>query len=419
MAGWIGRRSFMRVAEYVGDDLFIRLLKMLIMPLIISSVIVGVASVGDFSRLGRIGLQTVVYCFSTTIIAVVIGICLVTIIKPGMGFFEGAEGEARRQADLKRGQAILAEVDRVPAAQGIRRPATTAEALLGVLKRIIPDNPIRAASDGEPLPTIAFSIVFGILLTTLSDRAKPVITFFQVIMDVMIKMTNLVLWFAPVGVFFLVGKSVADVGAERFAERIGTYMVTVPAGLGLHAIIVLPLILALVGRANPLRLLFKVKEALLMALSTSSSSPSLPVTLNCAIDKAGCSRKAARFVLPLGSTINMDGTALYEAVAVIFLAQAFSPATLSTGDLFVISLTATLAAVGAAGIPSAGVTTMVLVITAVNDGGTVYIPLAGVGVILAVDRILDMCRTTVNVWGDLVGARVLTRFNPDDASSLG
>jgi Na+/H+-dicarboxylate symporter len=179
----------------------------------------------------------------------------------------------------------------------------------------------------------------------------------------------------------------------------------------LHGVVILPLLLWIFGKANPWRYFLAMKEALLLAFSTASSSATLPVTIDCARNRGGCSRRSSGFVLPLGSTINMDGTALYEAVAVIFLAQAFAGGSLPWGDKVVLALTATLAAIGAAGIPEAGLTTMLLVITAVNAGGVVYIPPAAIGLILGVDRILDMTRTMINVWGDAVGARIMTRHD--------
>ncbi len=232
-------------------------------------------------------------------------------------------------------------------------------------------------------------------------------------MATMIRMTEVVLWLAPAGVFCLVAMSVGRIGVETFTQRIGVYMFTVLAGLGIHGFIVLPLALWLITRTNPWRFLGAMRPALLMAMSTASSSATLPVTIEAARGPGGCSKRATGFVLPLGSTINMDGTALYEAVAVVFLAQAFSPVPLDWGQMIVIALTATLAAIGAAGIPEAGLTTMILVVAAVNQSGMAKIPVGAIALVLGVDRILDMCRTTINVWGDAVGARIISHSEPD------
>ena len=404
--------TFDQVCTFIGSDIFMGLLKMLIIPLIISSVLVGVTSVGDFRHLGLIGLKTLVYYLATTIVAVVIGLVLVRIIQPGKGFFSGPEGATQRQQYLDAGTTKRAEIDAGHERAGTRVKSPT-DAAMNIVRQLIPRNPVAAAAKGNPLPVIVFSILFGIVLTTIGPSGRVVVDFFRAVMAVMIKMAAGVLWLAPVGVFCLVAQAVASVGFGVFAEKIGAYMATVLVGLAIHGFVVLPVLLLVLGRVNPLTFMVQMRASLLTALSTSSSSATLPVTIEAATDLGGCSKRSAGFVLPLGSTVNMDGTALYEAVAVVFLAQAFSAQPLAFVQVVLIAITATLAAVGAAGIPQAGLTTMLLVVTAVNEGGGAWIPPAAIGLILSVDRILDMCRTTVNVWGDAVGAKIISRTEPD------
>ena len=404
--------SFDHVCTFIGSDIFMGLLKMLIVPLIISAVIVGVTSVGDFRHLGAIGLKTVAYYLTTTIVAVLLGLVLVMLIRPGAGFFSGPDGAAQRQKYLDEGQAKRDAITQAQEKEG-GAVKTSTDALLNIVRQLIPKNPVAAAAQGKPLQIIVFSILFGILLTTIGPSAKVVVDFFRAVLEVMIKMAGVVLWLAPAGVFCLVARNVAAVGMGVFAERIGAYMATVLLGLAIHGFIVLPLLLLVVGRTNPWAFIVQMRASLVMAFSTASSSATLPVTIEAAVEQGGCSKRAAGFVLPLGSTVNMDGTALYEAVAVVFLVQAFSSDPLELTQVVLIAITATLAAVGAAGIPQAGLTTMLLVVTAVNQGGAAQIPLAAIGLILGVDRVLDMCRTMVNVWGDAVGAKIISRTEPD------
>ena len=395
--------------QFGGKKLFMALLKMLIVPLIISSVIVGVTSLGDVRKLGGVGVATLVYYFSTMLIAVTLGLCLVSLIKPGVGF----DLDTSRQAADVAYQAREAQI-----AQG---PGGIVPALLGIVQQMIPANPLAAFADPgiKALPTITFSLFFGVVLTTIGKRAEPVIELFRAIFDVMMKMVHLVIMLAPLGVFCLLAWTVARIGVGVFIGAMARYMSTVLLGLGIHGIIILPLVLWVFARVNPLKFVSQMREALLTAFGTDSSSATLPVTIECATEQAGCSKKASGFVLPLGATINMDGTALYEAVAVVFLAQVYG-LHLGLEQAIIVALTATLAAVGAAGIPEAGLVTMVIVIAAVNDNvlkgdpSHATIPIAAVGLIIGVDRILDMCRTVVNVWGDAVGARIITRIAPDE-----
>jgi Na+/H+-dicarboxylate symporter len=392
--------------KFVGDTFFIGLLKMVLVPLVASSVIVGVASIGDPSHLGKVGGWTVFYYFSTMLIAVLIGLTLVTSIAPGEGIGEQVinQGEAAFEVSSAKSSVEGASEKDIWFAMG------------NIIQQMIPRNPIGAAADGQMLPVISFSVIFGIVLTVIGERGKTVIDFFDGVFAAIMQLVEWILWLAPIGVFCLVAWTVARLGGEELLKPLATYMITVVAGLSIHAFIVLPLILLLIGRTNPFRYMHQMREALMTAFGTDSSSATLPVTMDCAERHGGVSKRASGFVLPLGATINMDGTALYEAVAVVFLFQVYG-IELGPTELGIIAITATLAAVGAAGIPSAGLVTMVIVVEAVNNSLGLAkgegLPLASVGIIIGVDRILDMCRTTVNVWGDAVGAKLITRIAPD------
>jgi len=388
-AGWL---HFFR---FLGFTVFMNLLKMLIIPLVVTSVVVSVTGLGDFHRVGKLGGIALLYYFSTMFVAVLLGVAVVQLFKPGL--------------------AMLGQLEAVPEMSSL--PIESEQSLLGVFENLvslmIPENIFQAFSSGQTLSAIVFSIFFGVVITLLGERAKVLKEVFDALFDVLIRMVELVMLLAPVGVGALLAWTIARVGLGVFGEAIGIYMLTVIVGLVIHSIVVLPSTLYLITRVNPLRFLKQMRAALMTALGTSSSTATLPVTIECATEEDEISEEVAGLVLPLGSTINMDGTALYEAVAVIFIAQAYG-IELSMMQLFIVAITATLAAIGAAGIPSAGLVTMVIVIEAVNQSlgasGSAIIPLAGIGAIIGVDRLLDMLRTTVNVWGDSIGARIVQHF---------
>ncbi len=391
------------IFDFLGFDIFMGLLKMLIVPLIAASVLHAVTSLGDIRTLGRLGIAALVYYFLTMFFAVVLGLLLVTSIAPGAGI----QQEASEQLASTLGKSEVIGTVQESAAGG----------LLGVFKNLvglmIPENVIQAMAEGQTLSLIVFFIFFGVVATLIGERAKGVAIAAEVITNVLMKMVELVLWLSPIGVFCLLAWTVARIGLGVFGDSIGVYMLTVLLGLGLHALVVLPIILWLLTRANPFRYLHQMRAALMMAFGTSSSSATLPVTIESATSEGEVSQESAGLVLPLGATINMDGTALYEAVAVVFMAQACG-IDLSFSELAIIAVTATLAAVGAAGIPSAGLVTMVIVLEAVNKSllatspGAPQIPIEAVGLVIGVDRLLDMVRTTVNVWGDSVGAKIVS-----------
>jgi solute carrier family 1 (high affinity glutamate transporter) protein 1 len=284
-----------------------------------------------------------------------------------------------------------------------------------ILLSFLSPNIFHALAEMQMLPIIVFALVFGGILTTIGDKGKPVIAFFEGANEAIMKMVHLIMWIAPIGIFGLVASRFAEAGGpeewKAILASLGKYMLTVLVGLALHAFVILPLICALLGRRHPLRLFLSMFPAVLTAWSTASSSATLPLTIDCAEERAGIRPKASGFVLPLGATINMDGTALYESVAAIFIAQAYG-IPLSLGAMVLIFVTATLASIGAAGIPEAGLFTMVIVLTAVG------LPIDGIALILAVDWFLDRFRTATNVWGDSVGAAYIDRVTEDPPGDL-
>ncbi len=377
-AGWLWGPAMGSVA-WVGE-FFLDALKMMIVPLILAAVISGVASLGDVRRLGRIGLTTIAYYASTTAIAVLIGLVMVNLIQPGKGIdLTTAETPER----------ILA-----------KEPTGVSDLILS----LVDPNIVSAAAETRLLPLIVFAILFAAALSTLGETGRPVLRFFDGVNEAMMKMVVWLMYLAPLGIFALVASRLGKAGGgEAFLAQVtavGWHVVTVLSGLALHFVVLLLILFFVAGRG--LDYLAGMLRALLTAFGTASSSATLPLTMECARENA-VDPRAVRFVLPLGSTINMDGTALYEAAAVMFIAQAYG-IELGAGQQAVVFVTATLAAIGAAGIPEAGLVTMVIVLSAVG------LPLDGIGLLLAVDWFLDRFRTTINVWGDSVGAAVIDRL---------
>lgn len=365
--GWIG-------------EFFLTALKMLIVPLVAASVITGVAGLGDVRKLGRLGGISVAYYACTTLIAVTIGLIMANLWQPGVGVPLGDLGEPVRKA----GDVGITDL----------------------LLSLVHPNIIAAAADMKLLPIIVFCIFFAAALSTLGDRGKPVIGFFDGLNEAMMKLVEWLMWLAPIGVFALIAARLGAAGGGEafFAQLAGLakYAMAVISGLLAHAV-VLCLLLMLLARRGVGEYLGHMATALLTAFSTSSSSATMPLTME-GTKNAEVPESARRFVIPLGATINMDGTALYEAVAVLFIAQAMG-VDLTFGQQLLVLVTATMAAIGAAGIPEAGLVTMVIVLEAVG------LPLEGIGLILAIDWFLDRCRTTINVFGDAVGAAVVGRLN--------
>jgi Na+/H+-dicarboxylate symporter len=360
--------------------IFLNALKMIVLPLIIVSITLSIMKAGN---IGSLGIKTLIYYLTTTAIAVFIGILIVTMIQPGLGsgVFKGAIPE------IIRGKEGITFVD--------------------LLKGLISPNLFESAAKFQILPLIIASILFGVAFAALGKENKLIVEIFSLIDRAVMKIVHWIIIFTPIGVFGLIANrlGMAGGGSEvmNLALQLGKYVGCVLLGLFIHGFVVLPLILYVLSRRNPIDYFSSLSKALSTAFATASSSATLPLTMSGAIDEAKVSQKVCRFVLPLGATINMDGTALYEAVAVIFIAQSYG-IHLGLGKLIVVFITASLAAIGAAGIPEAGLVTMVLVLQAVG------LPLEGIGLILSIDWLLDRFRTTINVWGDCVGAAVLDRF---------
>ncbi len=412
---WLHVSGHVDVAELWmswGDLVLIRPLRLLVIPIVLLSVLVGVTSIGDPSRLGLVGGATLLYYLSTMLVAVILGAVLVTAIEPGVGV-PPEQSAALRDA----GQAELARQDVLKGRIDDAADLGMGGAWTSIVDQLIPSNVFEDMVAVRPLGVIVFALALGLALAAGGPAATPAIRVINSLFDAFMRLVRWVIWLTPIGVFLLVAGTVGRIGLGELLGPLSRYMATVLVGLAIHAFIVLPLVLRLFAGGNPYRFMWRMKRALLTAFGTDSSSATLPVTIETAQEEAGCSRRASGFVLPLGSTINMDGTALYEAVAVVFLFQFFG-IDLSFTELVVVVITATLAAIGAAGIPSAGLVTMVIVITAVNTSlagrGAEALPLSAIGILLGVDRILDMCRTTVNVWGDAVGAKIITRIAPDE-----
>ncbi len=395
--------------KLAGDFVFIRPLNLLIIPFVFTSVIIGITSVGDPKRLGLLGSATVAYYILTMILAVATGVTLAVLIHPGTGIPE----DLRLNAINSGADIAASKGPSGSAGQGL------GTAWINILRLLIPDNFFGAASAGKALSVITASIALGAGLVAIGEKNKPFLEMIESLHEALLTLVRWMLWVMPIGVLFLIAWAVGNIGIEQLFRSLGSYVVTVMLGLGIHGFITLPIVLFLLARCNPFKFMWSMRPALLTAFSSASSMATLPVTIETASESAGCSKRSAGLVLPLGATVNMDGTALYQGIAVIFLFQAYG-IDLSFTQYLMIVLTATLSAVGAAGVPGGSIATTLIIIAAVNQtlsgtGNAETLPLAAIGLILGVDRILDMCRTAVNVWGDSVGARIISRLAPDDA----
>ena len=381
--------SFYAVYDFLGT-LFLNALKMIIVPLIASSIIVGMANMGSNSDFGRLGGKTLLYYATTSLLAILIGLIVVNLIQPGIVNGEPAKDLIGLSSDVS---ATLEKVEGVGAGD-----------IVDIFVRMIPTNVMHAASsNGEMLALIFFSILFGYYITQVRNPGQESLrNFWQGVFDVMMKITDLVIRFAPIGVFGLVAKVVASTGLAAFQPLL-LFFITVILALGIHLFVSMSLLLRFVGGIkNPFLHYKAMLPALLMSFSTSSSSATLPVTMDCIEKNAGVSNKTSSFVLPLGATVNMDGTALYECVAALFIAQAYG-LELSFGVQFTVVLVALMTSIGVAGIPSASLVAISIIL------GSIGLPLEAIGLILVVDRILDMCRTSVNVFSDSCGAVIIAR----------
>lgn len=384
-------RTFATYGKGVGD-VFLRLLSMIVAPLILTSLVSGVTSSGSVKGLGRLGGRTLLYYMTTSMIAIVTGMLVFNVIQPGKG------------SNL----AMLQEGAEAVSTEFIAKEQSLGETLWGQVFNIIPANPFASLSDPgnrSILGVIFFAIMFGVFINIVGGEVGGLLTrVFNGAFQVMMKMTMFIIKAAPVGVLGFMLYASAGKGLEVF-KALGWYALTVAIGLSIHAFVTLPLLLLLLARRSPWEYFQSMSPALLTAFSTASSNGTLPLTLTCVEKRAGISNRISSFVLPLGATINMDGTALYEAVAVLFIAQVSGNDLVLTQQI-VVAITALMVSVGAAGIPHAGTVMMVVVLSAVG------LPIEYVGLILAVDRILDMYRTSINVWSDSTACAVVARFEP-------
>lgn len=387
--------SFLSVLTFFGT-LFLNALKMLIVPLVMASIITGMMGL-DSNTLGRLGTKTLLYYATTSLVAILIGLFFVNLLQPGI-----VDGEPARHII-----GLSSETDDVISKVGGKGASDIAEVLL----RMVPPNIITAAANGQMLGLIFFSLIFGFFVSRLTGSPAQVHKdFWQGLLNIMMMMTDLIMKFAPIGVYALVTKVILISGVEAF-EPLALFFVTVLLALAVHIFLFLPGVLRFLAKVSPAKHFKAMLPALLTAFSTSSSSATLPITLECVEKRAGVSNQVAGFTLPLGATINMDGTALYECVAAMFIAQAYG-LSLDLTTQFTIVLVALLTSVGVAGIPSASLVAITIILAAIG------LPLEAIGLILVVDRVLDMCRTAVNVFSDSCAAVTIARLEGEQTRLL-
>lgn len=365
---------------YVIGNGFIKLMKMLVVPLVFCSLVCGASAIGDTKTLGKVGGKTIAFYLATTAIAVTVAISVAALIKPGIGL-----------------NMNLIEAENVTVAE-----KTSA---VDTLLDIIPDNPFSSLANGNMLQVIVFALIVGILLAKMGERAELVANFFSQFNDLMMEMTNLVMSFAHIGVFFMLTRTFANLGFDAFIPLL-KYMGSVVLGLGVQCFVVYMILLFVFTRLNPFKFIKKFFPVMAFAFSTSTSNATIPLNIETLEEKIGVSRKVSSFTIPLGATINMDGTSIMQGVAVVFAAQAYGINLGISGYLTVIA-TATLASIGTAGIPSVGLVTLTMVFSAVG------LPVEAITLIMGIDRILDMLRTAVNVTGDAVCTTVVAYQNKD------
>ncbi len=378
---------FTEQVDYVTwmGDLFLRALQMIIAPLIFSSIVSGVLGLGSAQNLGRMSAKTFGYYLVTSLIAAVIGLLVVNIFRPGVGADLGLTEEA---VELEAGASTFGDT----------------------LMNIVPTNIFQALAETDMLSIIFFAILFGFFATRIGARYKnPLEKGFNGVFEVMMRITMFIIRFAPLGIFGIVSGIVAEQAHDlvNIFSRMGVYMLAVILALLFHSFVILPLLLKYIGGVNPRLHIKAMSVPLLTAFTTSSSSATLPLAMEAVEQKSGVSKKVTSFVLPLGATVNMNGTALYECVSVLFIAQAYG-IDLSLIQQVIVVMTALLASIGAAGIPMAGLVVITIILSVLG------LPLEGVGLILAVERILDMFRTSVNVWSDTCGAVIIAKSEGEE-----
>lgn len=368
-------KAFVSDIFNVGGQIFVNTLKMMVVPLVFVSLVCGICSLSDTTKLGRLGGKSIALYIVTTAIAITIAISVAILISPGEGanFVSTASMSGKESPTL--GQVII---------------------------NMFPSNPIAAMAEGKMLQIIVFSILFGLAMILSGEPGKRLTKLFEDINVINLRLVGILMHFAPYGVFCLIGKLAATFNVAEFGKYLVIYFFSVLCALFFHALITYPIILKLLSGLNPVTFFKKLKNAQLFAFSTASSSATLPVTLETATNKLGVSTSVASFTVPLGATINMDGTAMMQGVATVFIAQAFN-VDLSLADYLMVILTATLASIGTAGVPGVGLVMLTMVLQQVG------LPLEGIGIIMAVDRLLDMTRTAVNVTGDCMVSCIVAK----------
>ena len=380
--------TWMAIFNYIGT-MFLNALKMIIVPLITASIIIGVAGIGSGGNLGSLGGKTLLFYASTTLAAILVGLVIINVVGPGY-----VDGEPAKEYLAL--EASTADLEAKVAGKG-------AGDVANIFLRMVPTNIIKAAADGQMLGVIFFSILFGYFMTHLDNEyAEPLYKFWNGVFHVMMRMTEWIMLFAPIGVFGLVAGVIAKAGYKATGP-LAVFSLAVLAALAVHALVTLPLLLRFVGRVSPFKTMRAAAQPMLTAFSTASSSATLPVTMDAVEDEVGVSNKVSSFVLPLGATVNMNGTALYECAAAMFIAQAYG-LELTFGVQFSIVAIALMTSIGVAGVPSASLVAIAIIL------GAIGLPIEALGVLLVFDRILDMARTSINVWGDVSCATIVARL---------
>ena len=361
---------------YVLGNGFIRLMQMLVVPLVFCSLVCGAMAIGDTKTLGTVGVKTIIFYLITTALAVCLALSVASLINPGLGMHETVSDTS-------------AAVE------------TTTINFADTLLNIIPKNIFNSLANGDMLPVIVFALFTGILLASMGNRVSTVADFFSQFNDIMMEMTTAVMKVAPVGVFCLIAKTFAGIGFDAFVPML-KYMGSVILALALQCFVVYQVLLFLFTRLNPFRFIRKFFPVMTFAFSTSTSNATIPLSIDTLFKKIGVSKRISSFTIPLGATINMDGTSIMQGVAVIFIAQAYG-IDLTPSALATVVATATVASIGTAGVPSVGLVTLSMVLTSVG------LPTEGIALIMGIDRILDMLRTAVNITGDAVCTTIIAR----------
>lgn len=370
---------------YVIGQGFISLMKMLVVPLVFCSIVCGAASIGDTKTLGKVGVRTIIFYICTTMLAVAVALSVASLINPGLGLDMSAVENVKTTIDSSATNTNLSLVD--------------------TILNIIPTNPIASLANGEMLQIIVFALIVGIILAKLKDKAQLVSNFFQQGNDIMMEMTMMIMKIAPIGVFCLVGRTFSELGFSAMVPMF-KYMITVVLALAIQCYGVYMIMLRVFAGLNPFKFAKKFFPVQAFAFSTATSNATIPLNIDTLEEKVGVSRKISGFTIPLGATINMDGTSIMQGVAVVFVAQAFG-IHLDPADYLTVIATATLASIGTAGVPSVGLVTLAMVFDSVG------LPVSGIGLIMGIDRILDMLRTAVNITGDAVCTTIVAKQNKE------